>query len=230
MQGLGQLVNLFLTTDAHTLAISLHNVAGKEVHLLGLQLQVATQVVIDLLHHTSPLRVAGVGLALMHQDALDDTILLGLLGQRHQSLVGVVVVGLQHALHPLRSPLHIAGNAVGQEAADVDAAYGHMDNANRDVLRQRGHHGAAKPVGRRQSRIGTTQGCRRLAPLTLFASLLRKVYRRHQQEARTRTLHILSLRTGCTLHVRLSETQEDIEIGVYGSLHLQRRQQRHQHR
>jgi len=99
-----------------------------------------------------------------------------------------------------------------------------MDNTNLDVLRQRSHHRTSKPVGRSQSGIGTAQRSRSLAPLTYLPALLREVHCGHQQKTRTRALQILSLRTGCTLHVRLAETQEDIEIRIYLRLHLQGRQ------
>ncbi len=224
MQRVGQFVNLLLAADTHSLALSLNNVAGIEVHLFGFQLQVATEVIIHLLHHTSPLRIARIGLTLMHQDTLDDTILLSLLGQRDQTLIRVVVVGFEHSLHPLRRLLHIALDAIGQKSLDIDTTDGHMDNTNLDVLRQRSHHRTSKPVGRSQTRIGTAQRSRSLAPLTHLPALLREVHCGHQQETRTRALQILSLRTGCTLHVRLAETQEDIEIRVYSRLHLQGRQ------
>ena len=217
MQGVGQLVDLLLTTDAHTLAVSLHDVSGIEVYLLWFQLQVTAKVVIHLLHHSRPLGVTGVRLTLMHQDALDDTILLCLLGQCDQTLVGIVVISLQHSLHPSWSPFHITLDAIGKETFDVDTTNGHMDNANLDVLGQGLHHRTTKPVGRSQSRIRTAQGSNSLTPFAHLTATLRVVNGRHQQETRTRTLQILSLRFGSTFHVRLSETQEDVEILVYGS-------------
>ena len=137
VQRLRQFVDLFLTTDADTLATGLYDITGIEVHLLGLQLQVAAEVIIHLLHHTSPLRVAGVRLTLMHQDTLDDTVLLSLLGQRDQTLVWIVVVGSEHTLHPTRGlRLYIVVDAVGQETLDVDTADGDVDHTDLDVLRQ----------------------------------------------------------------------------------------------
>ena len=117
MDGLRQFVDLFLTTDADTLAVGLHNLAGIEVHLLGLEVQVAAEVVVDALHLGSPLGVAGVRLALVHEDALDDTLFLGFAGQGDQPLVGIVVVGLEHALHPAGGlGLDIAGYLILHEA------------------------------------------------------------------------------------------------------------------
>ena len=80
MQGLGEFVDLFLTSKAYALTTSLDDISRIEVHILWLQLQVATEMIIHLLHHSCPLRVTSVCLTLMHQDALDDTILLSLLG------------------------------------------------------------------------------------------------------------------------------------------------------
>ncbi len=217
VQRLGQLVNLFLTGDADTLAAGLYDVARIEGHLLGFQLQVAAEVVVHLFHHACPFGVASVRLALVHQDALDHTVLLGLLGQCHQSLVGVVVVGLEHTRHPAGSPFHVTLDAVGQETLDVDAADGHVDHAHLDMLWQRLHQCTAEPVGRGQSCVGTAQRRHCLAPLAHLATPLRVVNGRHQQEAWTRTHQVLGLRARCALHVRLSETQEDVEVRVYGS-------------
>ena len=79
MNGLWQFVNLLLATDADTFATSLNNITYIEVHLLGLQLQVTAEVVIHLLHHASPFGIARIGLTLVHQNALDDTVFLSLL-------------------------------------------------------------------------------------------------------------------------------------------------------
>ena len=136
VQRLRQFVDLLLTTDADTLATGLYDIAGIEVHLLGLQLQVAAEVIIHLLHHTCPLRITGVRLTLMHQDTLDDTVLLSLLGQRDQTLVWIVVVGGEHTLHPTRGfCLHVVVDAVGQETLDVDTADGNVDHTDLDFLR-----------------------------------------------------------------------------------------------
>ena len=157
MDGLGQFVNLLLTTNADALATSLNDVTYIKVYLFGLQLQVATEV---LRHHTSPLGVTSIGLALVHQDTLDDTILLGLLGQLHQTLIGVVVVSGQHTLHPTWSLLlSILFDAIRQETLDINTTDSHMDDANSDVIGCRSHHRATKPVGRSQTRVWTTQGC-----------------------------------------------------------------------
>ena len=219
VEGLGQFVDLLLAADADALATSLYDVSCIEVHLFGLQLQVAAEMVIDLLHHTGPLGVARVRLALVHQDTLDDTVLLSLLGQCDQTLVRVVVVGLEHAFHPVRRlGLHVVVNAVGQESLDVDAADGHMDDADLDVLRQGGHQRTAEPVGRCQSCIRTTEWGDGLVP---FAHLPFRecfgggvIHCGHPQEPWAGALQVLGFRTGGSLHVRLSETEKDVEIGI----------------
>ena len=94
----------------------------------------------------------------MHQDTLDDTILLSLLGQRDQALVGVVVVSSQHTLHPTWSLLvYVIGDTVRQEALDIDTTDSHMDDTDLDILRQRGYQRTSKPVGRCQTCICTTE-------------------------------------------------------------------------
>ena len=238
MNGLGQFINLLLATNTDAFTTGLNNVTYVKVHLLGLQLQVTTEVLVHLLHHTSPLGVAGIGLALVHKNTFDNTVLLGLLGQRYQALVGVVVVGSQHTLHPAGSLLFsVILDTVGQETLDVDTAYGHVDNTDFDILRQRGYEGTAEPVCRGQTRVGTAEGCRGFTPLThlavfpvagwsgtgLFGANHRMLGIRgtringgHQQETRTGTSQVNSLRTSVTLHIRLSETEKDVKVRVSG--------------
>ena len=72
----------------------------------------------------------------MHQHTLDNTILLSLAGQGDQPLVWVVVVGFEHARHPPWSCLDILRYFIGHEALNADAADGHMDDTNADILGQ----------------------------------------------------------------------------------------------
>jgi hypothetical protein len=67
-----------------------------------------------------------------------------------------------------------------QEALDVNAANSHMDDTNLDVLGQRGYQRTSEPVGRSQSRIRTTQGCRSLTPFTHLATLVGEVNGGHK--------------------------------------------------
>ena len=224
VDGLGQFVNLFLATDADALASGLDDVPHVEVHILGLQLQVAAQVVIDLLHHARPLGVARVGLALMHQDALDDAVLLCLSGELHQALVGVVVVGLEQAFHPARGfLLGILLYAVGQESLDVDAADGDMDDTHLDILGKGCHEGAAEPVGRREACVRTAEGSCGLAPFALLAggALVSggEIHCGHQQEARARAGQVGGFGFGGAFHVGLSEAEEDVEVLIDGCRH-----------
>ena len=137
MNGLRQLVDLLLATNANTLSVGLYDITSEEGHILGLQLQVAAKGIIHLLHLLGPVGITGIRLALVHQDTLDYTILLCLLGQSNQSFIGVVTVCLQHSLHPTWSfRLHIVGNLAGHETLDLDSAYSHVDHTDLDVLGQ----------------------------------------------------------------------------------------------
>ena len=225
VDGLGQFLDLFHTADADTLTVGLYHLTNKQWGLLRLQLQVTQHVVINLLYHTSPLGVASVGLALVHQHTLDDTILLSLLGQCDESFIGVIVVGGQHGNHPSWCLLHVVLDAVGQETLDVNTANGHVDDANADILRQRLDHRATKPVGRCQTRIRAAEWGRGFAPLPHLAASLRIVNGWHEQETGTRTGDVLCLRLGCSLHVRLSEAEEDVEIGIYFCRSFRKRQE-----
>ena len=220
VNGLRQLVYLLVASDADALAIGLHNASHIERHLFWLQFQVAEQMVIDVLHLLPPLRVSRVRLALMHQDAFDDAILLSLLRQSNERLVGIIVVVGEYARHPCGNLLQVALDAIGHETFYLDAANSHMNNANLNVLRQRSHKSTAKPISRRQARIGTAKRSRSLAPLAFLTSSFCVVHSRHQQEARAWAGDIHSFRSSCAFHIRLSKAKEDVEVRVR-SLSLQ---------
>ena len=212
--GLGQGVDLTVHGDTLPLAVRLHHLAYQQGHLRGLEVQVAQQALIDALHLACPSGLARIRLSLMHQYSLDDSILLCPPGQRQQPLIGIVVVGLQHAFHPVGSFFGIGSNLVGHEALDTDAPDGDMNYSHPDMLGQRLDERASEPVGRRQSRVGTAQGGSGLAPLTFSPAPLRIVDGRHEKKTGSRSRYILCFRLGSPLHVRLSETQEDIEIWI----------------
>ena len=216
VDGLWQFVDLLVAADANTLSVGLYHATHIEVHLLGLEFQVAEQAVVDLLHFLSPLGVTGVRLALVHQDTLDHTVFLCLLGQFHESLIGIVVIGFQHPLHPVGSlVLHVVLNLVGHETFDFDATDGHVNHTDADIVGKRSHEGAAEVVGRGESGVRTAEWGSGLTPFAGFASTLCIINGGHQQEARSHALEILCLRTCIPLHVRLPEAEEDVEVGVY---------------
>ena len=220
VNGLRQLVDLLIATNANALSICLNNASHIKRHFFGLQLQVAKQMVIYVLHLLSPLGIARVRLALMHQNALNNAIILSLLCQSDERLVGVIVVIGEYARHPARNLLQVALDTIGHETFNLNASYGHMNHTNFDVLGQGSHKSTTKPIGWRQTRIGTAKRSNSFAPLALLATTLSIVHSRHQEESRSRTGDILLLRFRCTFHIRLPEAKEDVEIRIW-SLSLQ---------
>ena len=89
-----------------------------------------------------------------------------------------------------------------------------MDDTHTDVVGKRLHQRAAKPVGRCQTVVRTTERRNGFAPLAHLAAPLWVVDGRHQQETRAGTRQVLCFRTRGSLHVRLSEAEEDVEILV----------------
>ena len=51
-------------------------------------------------------------------------------------------------------------------------------------------------------------------PLSLFPSQLGIIHRSHRHESRAHSLHVLLLITSITLHIRLSETEINLEVGI----------------
>ena len=215
VNGLWQFVYLLVHGDALTFTVSLYHFTSQQRHFLWFQFKVAKHTIIYFLNFVCPFGVARVRFSLMHQYSLDDTIVLGFLRQFDDTLVRIVVVSFQHVLHPSWSRLHIFWNFLWHESFNLDTANGNVNDSHANVFWQRRNQRTTKPVGRCQSVIGATEWRNCFTPFSLFPVSLWVIYGRHQQETWTRTYQVLCFWTGCTFHVGLSETDENVKVRVY---------------
>ncbi len=200
---------------ADAAAVAVDHFAHQQGHDLAAQVEVTQDIVIDALELHRPVLLAGVGLALVHQDALDHAVLLRLFGERDQAAVGIVVIGGEHPLHPSGGAvLHVIVDAVRQEGLDVAAADGDVDDAHLDIVRKVLHQRPAEVVGGREAGAGTAERRDGGVPLALLAPHLGEIDGRHHLEAVAHALEVLRLNAGVALHVGLSEAEVDVEIGV----------------
>ena len=197
-------------------AVGVHHLAYKQRHYLALEAEVAKQVVIHLLELTWPGRIAGVGLALVDEDALNDADLLGLASHLHEAVVRLVVVGGEHPFHPVRCAFgDIAVDTVWQEGLDVAAADGDVDHADLDVLGQVCNQRAAEVV--RRGEAGALAAKRRNGgvPFALYAAQLIIVGGCEHHEALVHALEVARLDLGVALHIGLAEAEVDVEVRVW---------------
>ena len=223
---LGQLVDdgvMGCTTASHLLAYHLSRIKR---NIVGIQSEVGKQVLIYFLHLRRPILLTCIGLALEHEHSLDYSLLLGNLGQFDETGVWIVVVVLGHILHPLWLLLKIRSIVLLVEEFDSATTNGDINHSHLDILRQTLHHLPAEIVGGCQTSVGATKGRNGSVPLSLFPSQLGIIHRSHRHESRVHSLHVLLLITGITLHIRLSETEVNVEILIL-RLHCHNRPKRH---
>ena len=206
--------------------IGIHRLASKQRHILGLQVQVGEQAVVDGLHLVAPAVLTIVGLTLMEQDALDDTTLLSDLCHIDEALVGIVVVGSEGILHPVLCRLEIRFHLFRHEAFDINTANGYIDHTHTYILWQGSHHRTAEVVGHTDLRPLTHQRRGGVVPLAHLTDWIGKVGAGHHLKARVDTL-VDGFWLRLAFHVRLSETQVDVEVLIHlcaGMLHPQQQQ------
>ena len=189
---------------------------GEERNVLGPEVQVPEEVLIDRPDVLRPRGVAGIGLALVHQDAGDDPFFLRNLSHGDQPVVGTAPIGRQHGLHPLRRRLRIGVDAVRKEAVDADTAHSHMDDAHPVVFRQIRQQRPPEIIGGRQARVLPAQRGDGLVPSALLPGLVGEIHGRKVQEPVGNADGILRLDPGVSFHVGLPEAEEDMEILVLG--------------
>ena len=186
----------------HAIILLAYHFADEQGHCRGVETEFLLQVAIDLAHLLAPLVIVGIGLALMQQDALDDTVFSGRLRHREQALVGVAAILIEDAVHPVALLL---GNQrsvfVLVEEGDGTAFYGHRHDADAHTVGHDIEQRAPEPVGRPQVGIGPAEGRHGLAPLAERA--VSTVSGCHAEIA-VAHLQVLRFDRSLPYHVRLS--------------------------
>ena len=142
-----------------------HHLTDEQGDSHGIELKLLLQVAVDFPHRLLPFPVVGIRLALMQQDALDDTILGCNLRHTQQSLVWIAPILIQNVVHPVAI---FNGNdsriSVLVEESDRTTLNSHRHDADAYMLRHSFKQRAPKPVGRTKVGISTAEGRHGLAP------------------------------------------------------------------
>ena len=211
-----QRVDERIVRSADAAPVRRNHFPGEERNVLGPEVQVPEEVLIDRPDVLRPCGIARIGLALVHQDTGDDPFFLRDLSHGDQPVIGTAPIGRQHGSHPLRRRLRIGVDPVRKEAVDADAAHGHMDDAHPVVLRQILQQRPSEIIGGRQARVLPAQRGNGLVPPARFPGLVGEIHGRQVQEPVGDADGILRLDPGVPFHVGLSEAEEDMEILVLG--------------
>ena len=197
---------------ADPVIFSPYGFTGDNRTVFGLEIQFFEQVSVELLHFLRPGFVIGIGFSLVEDDALDDSVFLGLLGQRDQALQRFAAITVNLVALPVGQVL--AYPRVGElrmEHVDGTTVNGNQECSHLFVLGKILQHCASEVVGRTEFRplAGEWGNC--LAPL---AHGMRIAITGRQVQETFAHDGVLGSQWSLTYHVRLSDGKIDVEIGV----------------
>ena len=157
----------------------------------------------------------------MEQDALDHALVAGAQGAVKYTNVGQIIVTVHDALEPSGLFAYGLGIVVLEQVLNAASADGDMDDADLNAVWQFLHHGPAEVVGWCQAREWTAEWWSGGVPfifltcLSVMVTLVGFViYCGHHLKTGINPLVVLGFWTCRTFHVRLSDTDVDVEIGV----------------
>ena len=191
--------------------------ADKEGDVGCVKAEVGQHVVVDFLHHVRPVGVAVVRTALMQQDTLDDTYLLRFLGHLDDAAIGIAAVVLIGQRCPPLSRVisQFLLIQVFVEHLDRTAAHRHGNNPDTHTLGQVLHHSTPEVVGRAKAANRIHQRRHGLVPVARSSLRVSEVTGCQQSETVIDTGLIDIFRLRITLHIRLPETDVDVEIRIH---------------
>ena len=94
---------------------------------------------VDGIHTVRPVDITIVGLTLVKEDSLDDTLFLGNLCQFDETSIGIAVVAGSEVLHPVWLFLQVSFIGTLVEEVDAGTAHSHGDGSHPDAVRQVGN-------------------------------------------------------------------------------------------
>ena len=153
----------------------------------------------------------------MEQYAFDDSVLLRFLRHVYEPSERVVVVFLAIVLVPL--VFRILCNRVGLvlvELLDGASSDGHVDDTHGDGVGQVRHHRPSEIVCWRESRVLSAEWGIGGVPLPFLPVHVGHVHSCHHLETRIHVLPVLCLYGRIPFHIRLTEAEENVEVGIEG--------------
>ena len=154
---------------ADTVLVGTHCLTGYERHLLRVEVQVADDVAIDFLHLLQPPIVIGIRLALMQQDAPDDTVFLCPSCHLDEPSVRISPISSNLGLQPVGLyGIGVGLIAVFIEEVDGAAVYRHVYHTDSHLVVEVTPHDSSEEVDERHSRIASAERWVGHAPLPHF--------------------------------------------------------------
>ena len=150
----------------------------------------------------------------MHEDALDDSVLLSDLRHLNKSCVRISAILLDYRLHPVALVVDVLLVIILVPELDLCASYGYVDDSDPYVFRKYFDHLAAKEVYRAHVVALTADRRYGCIPLAHLSVKFRHVDCRHKAESRIIESHVLLCRSCAGLHVRLAYAQIDVEVRI----------------
>ena len=199
---------------ADTTLLLRHQFTYEQRTILCLEVQFIEHAFVDDIHSLRPILLTIVGTSLMQQDALDDTYLLCLLSQSNEFAVWIVVIALAEVLVPISSLGNILLTQVLIEEIDISTANCHMHYTYLYAFWQLLYQRATEIIGRSQTSPLTAERWNSGIPSTLLSSDAWHVNSREHTETSVDILTVLRFNSCISLHVRLSETQINMEVRV----------------
>ena len=212
--GLGDIIHNGDMLPAAATLVFLNGFAHEQRNIFCLQVQLFQNIVIHGLHTIRPVGITIVGFSLMQQDTLDNTLLLGYLGQLDESGVWIAVILGSEVLHPVGLLLQIRLIGTLVEEVDAGTAHSHGDGSHLDAVGQIVHHLSAEIIYRSETCAWSCLRRNGSMPLSFFPSCLFIIHGIHCHESWIHTRPVNVFDGGITLHVRLSEAEIDLKIWV----------------
>ena len=213
--GLGDIINNSDMLPATAALIFLNGLTHKQRNIFCLQIQIFQNIIIYGLYTVRPVGISIVGFTLMQKDALDDTLLLGNPGKLDESGIRITMILGCEILHPVWLLLQVSLIGTLIEEVNASTTHRHGDGSHLDAIRQVIYHFSAKVIHRTQASAWSYLRWNGSIPLSFFPSSFFIIHGIHSHESWIHSCSVDVFNGGIALHIRLSETEINLKIGVW---------------
>ena len=194
----------------------------EEMYVGSPEAKVSQHIFIDLFHLVGPVCLTIVRAALVQQDALDDTCLLGLPGHLDDAAVRVCAIVIPGYLSPPLIVIVFVFLLVQILVEHLDGTAAHSNGNDTDLLvGEFLYHRTTEIVGRSQFAHRADDRAFGLIPVAQCTLGIVKVARCQHLETLIDIPFVLGFPLGIAFHIRLPETDIDIEIGINFCVHIE---------
>ena len=200
--------------SAYTALFGGYYLSCEKGNLGGIKTEIGQKVIIDFLYLDAPCRVAVVGLSLMEKNPLDHTVFLCYAGAFQQSFVRCIVISGHECFVPVGFVCYARRIEVFIEMDNVGTTYRHRNNTDPYVFRKIGNQCPAEIIHGGKAGVLAYQRRHGVTPHAFGTRGRRKVDCRQQSEPVRDILSVDRLYGGIPFHVRLSETEIYVKVGI----------------